>query len=146
MDEPNEVRRRETLMPRPPRKRRVGFVPEITYFKPAGVPLKELDEIMLSVEELEAIRLKDIEGHDQQACADKMDVSRATFQNVLSNARGKVARALVHGRAIRIQGGIYQVAETGEGDYEHDRAHGKGMGRSRGSDKEWGGPHGGPPH
>jgi len=56
-------------MPRPPKWRRVDFVPEITYFKPAGVPLNSLDEVRLSIEEAEAIRLKDIEGLEQEPCS-----------------------------------------------------------------------------
>ncbi|MTI79316.1 MAG: DUF134 domain-containing protein [Firmicutes bacterium] len=95
-------------MPRPPKCRRVGFVPEVTYFKPAGVPLVNLEEITLTVEELEAIRLKDLEGLEQEDCADKMNVSRPTFHRILVAARNKIALALVEGKAIRIEGGHFQ--------------------------------------
>lgn len=97
-------------MPRPPKFRRVESLPEVTVFKPAGVPLGELLEEVLTVEELEAIRLKDLEGLEQEQCAERMQVSRPTFQRVLVSARQKVARALVEGKAIRVEGGNYRVA------------------------------------
>ncbi len=65
-------------MPRPRKCRRVVFMPEVTYFKPAGIPLRDLDEVRLSVEEAEAVRLKDLEGLEQQQCAEKMNVSRVS--------------------------------------------------------------------
>ncbi|MCR4426676.1 MAG: DUF134 domain-containing protein [Firmicutes bacterium] len=97
-------------MPRPPKFRRVELLPQVTVFKPAGVPLRELVEEVLTVEELEAIRLKDMEGLEQEQCAERMQVSRPTFQRVLVAARQKVARALVEGRAIRVEGGNYRLA------------------------------------
>lgn len=97
-------------MPRPPKFRRVESLPEVTVFKPAGVPLGELLEEVLTVEELEAIRLKDLEGLEQEQCAERMQVSRPTFQRVLVSARQKVARALVEGKVIRVEGGNYRVA------------------------------------
>ncbi len=97
-------------MPRPPKWRRVGFVPEITYFKPAGVPLRSLEEICLSIEEAEAIRLKDMEGLEQEECAQRMRVSRPTFHRVLASARRKLADALLNGKAIRIEGGNFEMA------------------------------------
>ena len=60
-------------MPRPPKYRRVAFLPNVTYFKPAGIPLKALKEVRLSVEEAEAIRLKDLEGLEQEQGADRMN-------------------------------------------------------------------------
>jgi predicted DNA-binding protein (UPF0251 family) len=97
-------------MPRPTKWRRVGFIPEITYFKPAGIPLPSLEEVQLSVEEAEAIRLKDLEGLDQEECAERMQVSRPTFHRVLGAARGKLADALLSGKAIRIEGGNFEMA------------------------------------
>ena len=94
-------------MPRPPKCRRVEFVPEITCFKPVGVPLVELEEISLTVEELEAIRLKDLEKLEQELCAGKMQISRPTFHRILVSARNKLAQALVQGKAIRIEGGNF---------------------------------------
>lgn len=96
-------------MARPPKCRRVEFMPELTFFKPAGVPLRELEEVSLAVEELEAIRLKDVEGLEQEACAQRMGISRPTYHRVLTSARAKVAQALVEGRAIRIEGGHFKI-------------------------------------
>jgi predicted DNA-binding protein (UPF0251 family) len=78
-------------------------MPGLTYFKPAGVPLRFLDEVRLSIEEVEAIRLKDIDDLDQEQCAGKMNISRPTFQRVLESARKKIADALLNGKAVRIE-------------------------------------------
>ncbi len=96
---------------RPPRWRRVAFVPHVAYFKPAGIPMRALEEVCLSVEEAEAVRLKDLEGLDQEGCAERMSISRPTFQRVLASARKKMADALMNGKAIRIEGGNFEMAE-----------------------------------
>lgn len=83
------------------------FLPPVTYYKPAGVPLRELDEVILAVEEFEALRLKDMDGLEQVQCAERMGIARTTFQRILYAARYKVAEALVDGKAIRIEGGAY---------------------------------------
>ena len=82
----------------------------MVYFKPAGVRLRDLSEISLSVEEVEAIRLKDVEGLEQGECAKMMSVSRPTFHRVLASARRKVADALTSGKALRIEGGNFAMA------------------------------------
>ncbi|MCD6547561.1 MAG: DUF134 domain-containing protein [Nanoarchaeota archaeon] len=97
-------------MPRPVIPRRVWFNPRICYFKPAGMPLSRLEEVILSVEEFEAIRLKDLEDMDQTKAAEKMNVSQPTFNRILNSARKKIADALVNGKAIRIEGGFYTFA------------------------------------
>jgi len=97
-------------MGRQPLWRRVGFIPQVNYFKPAGVPLASLQEVRLSIEEAEAIRLKDTEGLEQEECARKMNVSRTTFYRILSSARQKMADALLNGKAIRIEGGNFEMA------------------------------------
>lgn len=97
-------------MGRPPLWRRVNFIPAVSYFKPAGIPLASLQEVCLSVEEAEAIRLKDLEGLEQEDCAQKMNISRTTFARILNLARQKVADALLNGKAIRIEGGNFQLA------------------------------------
>lgn len=97
-------------MPRPPKWRMVEQIPSCTYFKPAGVPLRELSEVCLYVEELEALRLKDLNCLDQEACAERMNIARTTFQRILCSARAKVAEALVAGKAIRVEGGNYAIA------------------------------------
>ncbi len=97
-------------MGRRPLCRRVSNLPLITYFKPAGIPLRDLEEICLSVEELEAVRLKDQEDLEQEQCAEKMNVSRPTFVRILDSARKKIADALIQGKAIRIEGGNFEMA------------------------------------
>lgn len=89
-------------MSRPRLKRRVCHNPNATYFKPAGIPMKELEEVVLSKEEIESLRLKNIENLDQAQCAEKMNVSQSTFHRMLLSARQKVSDALVNGKAIRI--------------------------------------------
>lgn len=96
-------------MPRPPKWRRVEFEPQITYFKPAGIPKFKLDELVLSIEEVEAIRLKDREGLEQEECAERMHVSRPTFFRILQSARSKLAEAIIEGKAIKIEGGNYRL-------------------------------------
>jgi predicted DNA-binding protein (UPF0251 family) len=98
-------------LPRPPKCRRVEFQPEFTYFKPAGIPKHLLEELVLSVEEIEAIRLKDRESLEQEECAERMHVSRPTFQRILSGARKKLAEAIIEGKAIKINGGNYRIAQ-----------------------------------
>ena len=97
-------------MGRQPLFRRVDFLPQVTYFKPAGVPLIHLQELRLSIEEAEAIRLKDMEGLEQDECGQRMRVSRPTFARILLIARQKIADALLNGKAIRIEGGNYELA------------------------------------
>jgi len=84
-------------------------MPGVTFFKPAGMPLRALEEIQLTVEEAEAIRLKDLEGLEQEEGAEKMNISRPTFQRILASARQKIADALLNGRAIRIEGGNFEI-------------------------------------
>lgn len=102
-------------MVRPNRRRRVGFNPKINYFKPAGVPIRELKEVVLKVDELEAVRLCDAQGLKQEEAADKMNVSQSTLFRILSNARRKIAEALVEGKSIKIQGGNYEMMKRGIG-------------------------------
>jgi len=94
---------------RPLKSRQVAFVPGVTFFKPSGVSMRELEEVRLTVEEVEAIRLKDLEMLEQEESAVRMNISRPTFQRVLASARQKIADALLNGKAIRIEGGNYQV-------------------------------------
>lgn len=96
-------------MPRRTKCRRVGHLPRTNYFKPAGIPSVELEEIILKIEEAEALRLKDLLGLDQIECAQFMGVSRTTFQRILVDARQKVADAIIHGKALMVQGGDYQL-------------------------------------
>ena len=94
---------------RPRKCRRVEFIPESRHFAPVGREDYHTDEIVLKVEEVEAMRLKDIEKLSQEDCAKKMEVSRQTFQNIIGDAREKVVRALIEGKAIIIKGGNYEL-------------------------------------
>lgn len=92
---------------RPTKWRKVEFIPNVQYFTPLDTDVSSLQENVLRIEELEAIRLKDIEGMEQEDCAAKMEVSRQTFQRILNAAREKIADSLINGKAIRIEGGNY---------------------------------------
>ncbi|AOT71647.1 DUF134 domain-containing protein [Geosporobacter ferrireducens] len=94
-------------MPRPTKLRKISFVPENTYFIPMGIKTCSVEKITLKLEELEAMRLKDLENFSQEECAEKMHISRQTFQLIIDEARRKVAEALTTGKAIDIQGGNY---------------------------------------
>ena len=98
-------------MARPKICRMVCCEPSVNYFKPRGIPLTELDRVNLAVDELEALRLKDFEGMEQEKAATTMNVSQPTFHRILQSAHSKVADALVNGKAIRIEGGEYVVKE-----------------------------------
>lgn len=89
-------------MARPIKCRRISCTPAARYFKPVGIPLRELDEIVLGLDELEAMRLADLEGLYQVDAAEKMDISRQTIGNILNSAHRKLADALLNGKALRI--------------------------------------------
>jgi predicted DNA-binding protein (UPF0251 family) len=95
------------FLARPVKWRRIENVPTVMYFAPSKKDDIEISENILMVEELEAIRLKDLEGLEQEECAHKMEVSRPTFQRILISAREKIADSLVNGKAIRIDGGNF---------------------------------------
>jgi uncharacterized protein len=96
-------------MPRPYKPRLVSAMPRFTYFKPTGIPISLLDEIVLTVDELEALRLKDVEKLEQNECAARMNVAQSTLQRILVSAHEKVARAIVEGKVLRIHGGPYAL-------------------------------------
>ena len=95
-------------MARPTKSRHVTFLPGVTYFRPVGIPTKCVDEVVLSLEEAESARLKDLEGLGQEEGARRMRVSRPTFQRILSSAHRKTADAILHGKAVRIEGGHFE--------------------------------------
>lgn len=98
-------------MPRPPKLRLVQAHPVAAYYKPQGVPLAGLGDLILPVEGLEALRLADAEGLDHQTAASLMGVSRPTFSRLLALARRTVAAALVRGLALRIEGGSFSLIQ-----------------------------------
>ncbi len=94
-------------MARPTKWRQIEHIPTIVNFIPSDRETTKFAENILKLEELEAIRLKDLEGLEQKECAEKMKVSRPTFQRILFSARAKIADSLIQGKAIRIEGGYY---------------------------------------
>jgi len=98
-------------MAREPKCRRVESIPKVNVFKPVGIPRSCLQEIVVKVEELEAIRLKDLLGLEQEECAERMGISRPTLQRILIEGREKIAGALIEGKTIRIQGGDYCLGQ-----------------------------------
>ncbi|MBM4028206.1 MAG: DUF134 domain-containing protein [Planctomycetes bacterium] len=96
-------------MPRPCCLRHIGFRPTAGLFKPAGVPACALEQVILTLDEVEALRLADLEGLYQEQAAAHMKVSRPTFTRIIEEARRKVADALVHGKALRLEGGPVQM-------------------------------------
>ena len=95
-------------MPRPFSSRRISGQPVATVFKPAGIPTFLLEEVVLTLDEFEALRLACLDGLYQARAAKLMRVSRPTFARIIESARHKVADALVHGKALRIEGGPVQ--------------------------------------
>jgi predicted DNA-binding protein (UPF0251 family) len=97
-------------VPRPRKRRTLTRIPKPAIYKPAGIPLDGLRQITLLHEELEALRLADLENLTQAEAASSMEVSRSTFQRILARARRQVALALVEGQALHLEGGTYTVA------------------------------------
>ncbi len=89
-------------MPRPRLQRRVRFNPRVTYFKPQGIPMRFLEVISLTKEEVESLRLKNLKNLNQTECARQMSTSQSTFQRILSSAYQKISKAIVEGKAIQI--------------------------------------------
>ena len=120
-------------MPRPKKPRFVSGYPTLTAFIPEGVPVA--GEVFLSVEELEAVRLSDFEGLDQEAAANLMEVSRQTYGRILAHARSIISEALVTGKALKIEGGDFVFRGMGRrhrGGRGQDRGSGQGARRGQG--------------
>lgn len=88
---------------RPKIKRYLGFKPDVYYFKPQGIPLKYLEEIIILPDELEALKLYEVDGLNQKQAAGKIKVSQPTFARILDSAMKKIAKAIIAGKAIRIE-------------------------------------------
>lgn len=119
-------------MPRPPKPRAVRHDPDVVHFKPAGVPMRLLEEVTLGLDELEALRLADLENLSHEEVGEMMKVSRATAGRILAEARRKTAAALVHGWAIRVEGGVVETVGDDDGKKCETPGRGKGRGRGRG--------------
>lgn len=98
-------------MVRPKKCKMIYAEPGVVYFKPRAVPLMDLKEVKISMEEFEATRLKDLEGYGQIKVAKKMKISQSTLHRLLVSGRKKIADALVNGKAIRIEGGNYSITK-----------------------------------
>jgi predicted DNA-binding protein (UPF0251 family)/predicted Fe-Mo cluster-binding NifX family protein len=96
-------------MPRPTCRRQIGFLPKTVFFKPAGVPVGVLQEVVIGQDEVEAMRLKDVLGFPQEEAANQMGVSQPTFHRLINAAHQKIADAIVYGKALRIEGGNVSV-------------------------------------
>jgi uncharacterized protein len=92
-------------VPRPFCCRNISGKPAAPIFKPIGIPVHELEEVVMTLDEFEALRLADLGGLYQEQAAAQMNVSRPTFSRIIESAHQKVADALVHGKALRIEGG-----------------------------------------
>jgi len=96
-------------MARPHCPRRIATLPGVVFFKPAGIPLRDLEERVLPLDEFEALRLADVEGMPQLDAAALMGISRQTFSRILAKARHTVAACMTKGMAIRIEGGVVHL-------------------------------------
>ena len=97
-------------MPRPYSCRRIAGRPAASIFKPIDIPVLKLEEVTMSFDEFEAVRLADLACLYQEQAAEQMKVSRTTFSRIIDSARRKMADAIVHGKALRIEGGPVQVS------------------------------------
>ena len=124
-------------MPRPRKFRRVCALPENKTFGPINNASITSRNIIMSIEEYEAIRLIDYEGFTQEECVERMDVSRTTVQRIYNEARIKIAASLVEGTSLLIDGGNYVLCENRDVDCGTGRCnmygrHGNGQGHRRG--------------
>ena len=118
-------------MPRPRNSRKIGRVPQANYYKPRGIPLSVLECINLTYDEIEAVRLGDLEGLYQEKAAEKMNISRQTFGRIIESAHKKIADALVNGKALSIEGGMIEFDGKAIGNGPHRFRHRAGRGRNR---------------
>lgn len=118
-------------MVRPKKIKIVEFQPDVLYFKPRAVPLSELEEVEITFDELESLRLFDLQKLSQTESAEKMHIHQSTFQRTLARAREKVSEALVNGKAIKIHGGEYKMPGR-DGTGPVGRGRGQGFGRNQG--------------
>lgn len=96
-------------MGRPRKWRRVCALPEVNKFGPIDLFKSENESIIMTVEEYETIRLMDLEGLNQEQCAQAMGVARSTIQRIYYGARKKMADSLVNGKVLKIKGGNYKL-------------------------------------
>jgi len=123
-------------MVRPRRARKIRFMPDVTYFKPQGIRIRNLEITELTFDEIECVRLSEIEELSQVEAAQKMKIHQSTFQRSLAKARKKIADALINGKAIKIQGGTYKMPRGDKtGPEGKGPKTGRGLGYCSGNDK-----------
>jgi len=98
-------------MGRPQKNRIIEFPPNVSYFKPRGIPMFDLKEVKLPYDCFESIRLADLLGMTHEEAGLQMGVSRATFGRIVEKARAIIADALINGKAINVEGGTYRVMD-----------------------------------
>ncbi len=98
-----------------PKTRRIASEPRLKVFEPEGTGTTDLDRVIITLDEFEAVRLSDIEGLYQQEAADCMNISRQTYGTIISNARKKIADFLVNAKTLEIRGGIIEISGFGTG-------------------------------
>ncbi len=103
-------------MARPKKRRRVCRLPENSRFGPLDSPANSGGFVSMTIDEYETIRLIDLEGFTQEECARQMNIARTTVQGIYNIARNKVAESLVYGKALKIEGGNYQLCD-GVGEF-----------------------------
>ncbi len=118
-------------MARPKSCRRVSSRPESDYFKPRGIPLTMLEDVVLHIDEFEALKLADLDGLYQEQAAEKMNVSRQTFGRIIEAAHRKVAEALVEGKALKIEGSKFatvsaRIFQCSDCEHSWESLYGKG--------------------
>lgn len=101
-------------MPRPRKYRKVCQLPKSAEYIPVNSSCAENCTVILTVDEYEALRLIDYEGFSQEECSKYMLVARTTVQQIYNSARTKLARVLVQGLSLKIEGGNYRLCEGSE--------------------------------
>ncbi|MDD7910789.1 MULTISPECIES: DUF134 domain-containing protein [Pseudovibrio] len=119
-------------MPRPRKMRRIQEETRVRFYKPQGIPMRELRAVVLPEDGLEALRLADAEGLEQATAAELMGISRPTFSRLVSHARTTVATALTEGLALKIEGGEVEILEGTGLIEDEDNGHCRRMRRRRG--------------
>lgn len=117
-------------MVRPFKQKQILNIPNVTYFKPRGIELNKIEEINLTFDEIESIRLSDLNELNQTDAANMMQIHQSTFQRLLTRARQKIANALIYGKAIKMYGGAYKMPNfDGTGPTGKGSKTGRGLGK-----------------
>lgn len=114
-------------MPRPRKHRKVCCLPESSLFGPINGPMLNLEMVKMTVEEYETIRLIDLEELTQEECSERMMVARTTIQKIYNDARRKIAKSLVLGNTLKIEGGDFKLYDEGEQKHGCSRCQRRGI-------------------